>query len=430
MDLANFFSASEARTDRWRQLNAAGRAWEAAVAQRADPMKTCTPRPAAFRGDRPLESYWAYPGPRLMATVAEALEERNAGVFARLVQKISIALLTGAYRHDTRPGIRCRRTRARSRRRAAARRSSRARGTSPTSKCSSSRPTTRARGNAPGTSCGACAGRRTPFNYEIVQVGSFEDGDPRRHLQLQRAGGRDLRRLPVPLPPRPAGDARVPARASARVDPASIAARRARPPRSRATIKNYPAGARHLPAHRPRRRDAGRQRGGRADPAHLLRRRRADGDPPRDPRRRQRPLRHALTSPTSRNTPAPDRHLPRAADRPRQVHLPVELDPRHGPVLRHQPLPRRVVGDDRRPRQPARADRQHQEGAGDGGARLRRRARLSSPPTAPRPPTRSSCRRSASRATSCWSTATATSRTTTASCWPGAQPLLRRGLSR
>ena len=33
MDLVNFFSASEARTDRWRQLNAAGRAWEASVAQ-------------------------------------------------------------------------------------------------------------------------------------------------------------------------------------------------------------------------------------------------------------------------------------------------------------------------------------------------------------------------------------------------------------
>jgi arginine decarboxylase len=42
-----------------------------------------------------------------------------------------------------------------------------------------------------------------------------------------------------------------------------------------------------------------------------------------------------------------------------------------------------------------------------------------SPPTAPRRRTRSWCRRCASRATSSSSTATATSRTTTASCWPG-----------
>ena len=71
-----------------------------------------------------------------------------------------------------------------------------------------------------------------------------------------------------------------------------------------------------------------------------------------------------------------DRHLPRAADRARQVDLQVELDPRHGRVLRGQPVPRRVVGDHRRARQPARADRQHQEGAGRGRARLRRRPRV------------------------------------------------------
>ena len=36
-----------------------------------------------------------------MATVREALGEANAGVFARLVQKISNSLLTGGYRHDS-----------------------------------------------------------------------------------------------------------------------------------------------------------------------------------------------------------------------------------------------------------------------------------------------------------------------------------------
>jgi arginine decarboxylase len=48
-----------------------------------------------------MESYWAYPGPRLMATVRESIDEANAGVFARLVQKISNSLLTGGYRHDS-----------------------------------------------------------------------------------------------------------------------------------------------------------------------------------------------------------------------------------------------------------------------------------------------------------------------------------------
>ena len=116
---------------------------------------------------------------------------------------------------------------------------------------------------------------------------------------------------------------------------------------------------------------------------------------------------------------APDRHLPRAADRARQVDLPVELDPRHGRVLRPDAVPRRVLGDDGRPRQPARAHRQHQAGAGHGGARVRRATACSSSPTARRRRTRWSMqallRARRHRASS---TATATSRTTTAWCWP------------
>jgi arginine decarboxylase len=100
MDLADFFSASEARTDRWRQLNATGRAWDAAVAQGKPDKKLHAEAAQLFAEMSPLESYWAFPGSRLMATVGEAIEQRNAGVLTRLVQKISNALLTGAYRHD------------------------------------------------------------------------------------------------------------------------------------------------------------------------------------------------------------------------------------------------------------------------------------------------------------------------------------------
>ena len=100
MDLTNFFSASEARTDQWRQLNAAGRAWEAAVAQGKPDKKLHAEAAQLFAEIGPLESFWAYPGSRLMATVGEAIEQRNVGVLTRLVQKISSMLLTGAFRYD------------------------------------------------------------------------------------------------------------------------------------------------------------------------------------------------------------------------------------------------------------------------------------------------------------------------------------------
>jgi arginine decarboxylase len=100
MDLTNFFSASEARTDQWRQLNAAGRAWEAAVAQGKPDKKLHAEAAQLFAEISPLESFWAYPGSRLMATVGEAIEQRNVGVLTRLVQKVSNMLLTGAFRYD------------------------------------------------------------------------------------------------------------------------------------------------------------------------------------------------------------------------------------------------------------------------------------------------------------------------------------------
>jgi len=100
MDLTNFFSASEARTDQWRQLNAAGRAWEAAVAQGKPDKKLHAEAAKLFAEISPLESFWAYPGSRLMATVGEAIEQRNVGVLTRLVQKVSNMLLTGAFRYD------------------------------------------------------------------------------------------------------------------------------------------------------------------------------------------------------------------------------------------------------------------------------------------------------------------------------------------
>ncbi len=101
MDLSNFFSAAEARTDRWRQMNATGRAWESAVIQGQPDEKFHTEVAHLYEDIRPLEDYWAYPGTRLMATIGELIEERNSGAFSRIVQKVSSALLTGTYRYES-----------------------------------------------------------------------------------------------------------------------------------------------------------------------------------------------------------------------------------------------------------------------------------------------------------------------------------------
>src|SRR6476469_1922715 len=99
-DLSDFFSATEARTDRWRQLNAVIRAWQSAPGSDPQNTKRYAEAVALFGDVALLEAFFAYPGPRIMTAIEEALAERNAGVCARLTQTISSALLTETYRHD------------------------------------------------------------------------------------------------------------------------------------------------------------------------------------------------------------------------------------------------------------------------------------------------------------------------------------------
>ena len=98
--LVDFFSASEARIDRWRQLSAVVRAWHAAPAQDNSSDRLFAEAVVLFSEVAPLEAFFAYPGPRLMHATEQALAERNAGVTVRLVQHISSALLSGVYRYD------------------------------------------------------------------------------------------------------------------------------------------------------------------------------------------------------------------------------------------------------------------------------------------------------------------------------------------
>jgi arginine decarboxylase len=99
--IVDFFSAAEARFDRWRQLSAVVRAWQATPARENAADALFAEAMVLFTEVAPLEAFFAYPGPRLMAVTEQALSERNAGVAVRLIQHISAALLSGAYRQDS-----------------------------------------------------------------------------------------------------------------------------------------------------------------------------------------------------------------------------------------------------------------------------------------------------------------------------------------
>src|SRR5262245_29431198 len=92
--VGTFFSASESREERWRELHrvtkslAAGGQGDKKQAQ--DLISELTP----------LEELCGYPGPRLMADINERLKEGDWKGLARLTQRISISLLSNSYRDD------------------------------------------------------------------------------------------------------------------------------------------------------------------------------------------------------------------------------------------------------------------------------------------------------------------------------------------
>ncbi|MDF3075747.1 MAG: decarboxylase [Alphaproteobacteria bacterium] len=91
-----FFFAAEARNDRWRDLMAAARAWDAANASATSHANVTR----LFGEITPLEDYWAYPGLTLMRSLKEALDAQNKGVFLRLAQKVGRALISGNFRYE------------------------------------------------------------------------------------------------------------------------------------------------------------------------------------------------------------------------------------------------------------------------------------------------------------------------------------------
>ncbi len=98
-NLDHFFSSSAARLDRWRDLNAKAQAW-AADARSGKPGGGRAAAEAALAEVRPLEDFFAFPGHRLMKTLAERIASDDALGSARLVRRMSGALLSGSYRND------------------------------------------------------------------------------------------------------------------------------------------------------------------------------------------------------------------------------------------------------------------------------------------------------------------------------------------
>lgn len=96
--LNEFFSAAEARVDRWRTLNRIARA----LATDPSPdIESLTIQASTLLEElQPLEDMNGYPGQHLMTQVHERFSERNWAGFSRLVRRISGALLSNSYRDE------------------------------------------------------------------------------------------------------------------------------------------------------------------------------------------------------------------------------------------------------------------------------------------------------------------------------------------
>ena len=95
----HFFSAVAARLDLWRDLSRAAQAWAANPASRGDAglQAACN---EALTALLPMEDFQAYPGARLLNAIKERVAGGDAMGTARLVQRVSSALMSRSYRSD------------------------------------------------------------------------------------------------------------------------------------------------------------------------------------------------------------------------------------------------------------------------------------------------------------------------------------------
>ena len=96
-DLDHFFSVVAARLDRWRDLGKCAQAWVAKGQGAAGLKAECARRLEQLR---PFESLQAYPGVRLLKALEERVSSGDASGTARLVQRVSSALMSRSYRGE------------------------------------------------------------------------------------------------------------------------------------------------------------------------------------------------------------------------------------------------------------------------------------------------------------------------------------------
>ena len=365
--LDHFFSAVAARLDLWRDLARAAQAWASSPTSRGDASLQAAAN-EALTALLPAGRFPGLPGRQgherdQAARVVRRRDGHGAAGAARLVgaDVAELSQRCRRVRGGRRRGVD--RARDADRRRAAAR---------PYFEVLFVTPTPPSRWAAHAQQIRKLRRPQDEFVYEPVFVGSFEDAALAVILNTNLESVVIYDGFSVRIVAR-----RAAAQGTAVVAAVARAEARA-PPRRRPDAgeshQALPARARHHPARRPEAGGDDFGSGGRRHPARVLRSRRAARDPPLDPLGRGRAQRDAVLRQPEEVRAEAGRHLPRPAGGARQVDLQVGLDPRHGRVLRRQPVPRGIVGDLRRTRQHARADRQHQEGAGAHGARLRRRS--------------------------------------------------------
>ena len=95
--VAGFFSVSQGRTDRWRTVHRIAKALARPGVATGELRQKATQELAALQ---PLEDLCAYPGPQLLASIHDRLQTGDWTGFARLVQRVSAALLANSYRDD------------------------------------------------------------------------------------------------------------------------------------------------------------------------------------------------------------------------------------------------------------------------------------------------------------------------------------------
>ena len=98
IELREFFSASEARVDRWRSLHRLAKALSSSNAPQTEPLSAEAADLLATM--EPIEDLCGFPGHRLMAQVHDRMRTGDWTGFLRLVQRISFALLANSYRDD------------------------------------------------------------------------------------------------------------------------------------------------------------------------------------------------------------------------------------------------------------------------------------------------------------------------------------------